>query len=65
MSVLFVYVAGLKGPEPQLWAERPKNGAGVSKPTLQEVELPDTYAELPLAQLITLYPYQGKATYDT
>lgn len=59
MSVLFVYVQGLRGPEPQRWNGRLTNGAGKAKETLQEIELPDTYAELPLQQLVQLYPYKG------
>lgn len=59
MSILFVYVPGMRGPEPQRWAEAPKNGAGVAKKPLQSIQLPDTYPELPLEQLVQLYPYKG------
>lgn len=59
MAVFFVYVHSLRGPEPQRWVEKPTNGAGVSKAPLQCIELPDTYAELPLQQLVQLYPYKG------
>jgi hypothetical protein len=57
--VTFAYVQGLRGPEPQRWEDKPTNGAGVSKSSLQSVELPDTYAALPLEQLVMLYPYKG------
>lgn len=59
MAVYFVYVRGMRGPEPQRWNNQPTNGAGVQKTPLQCVELPDTYAELPVDQLVTLYPYKG------
>ncbi len=56
--MFFVYVSGLKGPVPQLWKTRPTNGAGASKPPLQEVELPGDYIG-PLDLLVKLYPYKG------
>lgn len=59
MGVTFVYVPGMKGPEAQRWEVPQTNGAGVSKRTLQSVDLPDTYAGLPLDQLVQLYPYKG------
>ena len=59
MPVYFVYTHGLRGPEPQRWNDKPTNGAGAAKATLQCVELPDTYADLPIEQLVTLYPYKG------
>jgi hypothetical protein len=57
--VMFVYVRGLKGPVPQKWHGKPTNGAGVSPTTLQSTELPDHYADIPLAQLTQLYPFKG------
>jgi hypothetical protein len=57
--ILFVYVQGLRGPEPQIWPERPYRATGKVEKALQEIELPDNYAELPIDQLVTLYPYQG------
>lgn len=57
--MLFVYVSGLKGPEPQKWHGKPTNGAGVSPTSLQSIELPEHYELLPLAQLAQLYPFKG------
>lgn len=62
--IAFVYVRGLKGPEPQLWHEAPTNGAGLSTRPLQSVELPDAYAALRLDELVKHYPYKG-ASDDT
>jgi hypothetical protein len=59
MGVTFCYVQGMRGPEPQRWETKQTNGAGVEKKTLQTVDLPDTYASLPLDQLVQLYPYKG------
>jgi hypothetical protein len=59
MAVFFVYTPGIRGPEPQLWKQKPTNGAGVAKPTLQSEELTDAFSELTLDQLSKLYPYKG------
>lgn len=59
MTILFVYVPGLKGPEPQKWPERPFKATGGKVETLQEHELPDDYGQLPISQLATLYPFKG------
>lgn len=58
--LIFAYVPGLRGPEPQLWRDKPTNGAGQSKAPLQSIELPDTFADLTIGQLTTLYPYKEK-----
>jgi hypothetical protein len=55
----FVYVKGLRGPEPQLWHDKPTNGSGASKSPLQSTELPDSYATLSLDLLAHCYPYKG------
>lgn len=57
--ITFVYVQGLRGPEPQKWAEKLVSASGKSPAPLQAIELPDDYAALPIAQLTTLYPYTG------
>ena len=57
--ISFVYVQGLKGPEPQVWHDTPFKAAGAPVTPLQSVELADIYAGLPLSQLETLYPYKG------
>ena len=60
MTVQFVYVEGMRGPEAQVWHDAPKSGAGApKKPPLQSVELPDDFAALTITQLETLYPYNG------
>lgn len=59
MPVTFVYVQGLRGPEPQRWHGPPTNGAGVARRSLQSVELTDAYGELTLEQLTRLFPYKG------
>lgn len=56
---LFVYVQGLRGAEPQLWAERPRTGSGSTKKPLQEHELPESEQALPIQKLEILYPYKG------
>lgn len=61
MPIIFAYVQGMKGPEPQLWRGAPTNGAGVSKPALQSIELSDIYDRLTLGELVTLFPYKGAA----
>lgn len=57
--ITFAYVQGLKGPEPQKWHDKPTNGAGASRTPLYSVDLPDSYADIPLEQLAVLYPYHG------
>lgn len=59
--ITLAWVQGLRGPEPQLWKVTPTNGAGHSPTPLQSHELPDHYGELPLAHLITLFPYKEPA----
>lgn len=61
MPVLFGYVDGLRGMEPQRWPVEQVNGAGRMKTLKQAVELPDAYADLPLQQLVQLYPYKGES----
>ena len=53
----FVYVQGLRGPEPQIWKEPQKDGTGKSKPVLQKHDILDSQAEFSIATLMEMYPY--------
>lgn len=55
----FAYVQGLRGPEPQVWHDKPFSAAGKPRDPLQSIELPDEYGSLPIKQLEQLYPYKG------
>lgn len=59
MTVTFAYVSSIKGPVPQKWHGLPTNGAGASPTPLQSIDLPDAYDDIPLDQLVKLYPYKG------
>lgn len=59
MTIFFVYTQSIKGPVPQKWHNKPTNGAGASPTPLQSTELPDAYADIPIAQLVQLYPFKG------
>lgn len=58
--MLFVWVKGLRGPEPQKWLERPVRMAGKRPETLQEHELGDGCMALTLDELAGAMPYRGK-----
>ncbi|GAB6995251.1 hypothetical protein JQ593_22585 [Bradyrhizobium viridifuturi] len=55
----FVYVQGLKGPEPQVWHEKPFSAAGRPPVPLQEHELTEKIGKLTVSELAILYPYKG------
>lgn len=57
MNLKFVYVAGLKGPQPQLWRGTPTDGAGQSVQPLQSTDIT-------LSLLSKLIPYRKKESDD-
>lgn len=53
-----IWIAGLRGPEPQLCDEVPVNGAGKAKDTLAIHEIADT-DQSDLSELARRYPAPG------
>lgn len=56
MTFTFVYVSGLKGPEPQLWDDDIKS----SMKPLQSHKLPKEQQSMPLDELVKLYPFKAE-----
>lgn len=53
----FVWIKGLRGPEPQVWDDKDKTQEGKPIETLFAVECSD---DAKLSDLIALYPYEVK-----
>jgi len=54
-----VWINGLRGPEPQKWAEK-QTANGKPVPTLAKHELTPLEANMPLSELANRYPYEAK-----
>lgn len=54
-----VWIDGLRGPEPQKWAEN-QTSNGKPVPTLAKHELTPLEANMPLSELVNRYPYEAK-----
>ncbi len=57
--MFFVYVMGMKGPEPQKWQQLPTNGSGEAKKPLQQHQLSDGLMGLSIEELMWAYPYKS------
>jgi hypothetical protein len=56
----FVYVRGLRGPEPEKWPSDAPAGVKVGKHVIAKIDLaPDLYA-LPIAELERRYPLEAR-----
>lgn len=56
MHKYFVWINGLRGPEPQLWADKQVDGAGKLKETLFIHELQPSESGLSLSSFALMYP---------
>ena len=56
MAKFFVYIAGLRGPEPQIWHDDQVDGNHKTKPTLAKHQIADWEAMRPLNELMEVYP---------
>ena len=61
MSKYLVWIAGLKGPEAQLWDERDKTAEGKQIKTLMRPILIGSDVTLDAAKLMHTYPFEAKA----
>lgn len=61
MPKYFTWVAGLRGPEPQLCYEEPVDGAGKPKPCLDKVKLDDKDKRT-FRELIRDFPVPGEVS---
>lgn len=59
MTKFFVWIDGLRGPEPQIWHDEfTKDQKPI--PTLAKHELNPLDANLPISELANRYPYEAK-----
>ena len=56
MTKYLIWIAGLRGPEAQLWYDKPVDGHGKSKPTLAIYEIEPHEHWMGLKELIERYP---------
>lgn len=60
MLKYFVWIAGLRGPEPQVWAEKDMTRDGKSVPTLAKHQLTEAESWVSLKSLAEIYPFEAK-----
>lgn len=59
MHKYFVWITGLQGPEPQLWADKQVDGGGKAKGTLFIHELSASEQGLSLSTFALMYPLEA------